>query len=149
METQSPVFLLADDDGDDRELFVQALAELDKDIVCYLAEDGSQVFELLEEHPQRPPHIIFLDVNMPRINGWECLSRLKHDSAHSGITVIMYSTSSTPAEVERALTVGARCFVAKPYDYEDLKRMLQTTIANMDANLGAALNRLTGVKCAR
>lgn len=146
MQPANSVFLLADDDGDDRELFTVALKEVDEDIVCYLATNGSEVFEVLEQCTQRLPDIIFLDVNMPRMNGWECLSRLQSDAAYAQIPVILYSTSSLPQDVERGLTGGAKCFITKPTDFEDLKQMLRVTAVNVGGDL-QALGQLAKAKC--
>ena len=69
-------FLLIDDDRDDRELFVEALAEIDDAILCDLAEDGREAINKLESKTFARPNVIFLDVNMPVMSGWECLLQL-------------------------------------------------------------------------
>ncbi len=68
-------FLLADDDTDDRELFREALAKIDSPIICYCASDGKEVLAKLNNKDFLLPDIIFLNVNMLGMNGWECLTK--------------------------------------------------------------------------
>src|SRR6185437_2146398 len=77
---RSPVvnkkFLLADDDVDDAEIFIEALSHIAPDIQCHTAGNGLELFEWLSKHPDKPD-MIFLDINMPLMNGWESLKKLK------------------------------------------------------------------------
>ena len=63
------IFLLADDDSDDRSLFKEALEQVDPSIICYCVADGNQVFKVLEDEELETPNIIFLDINMSGMNG--------------------------------------------------------------------------------
>lgn len=119
--------LLVDDDMDDSELFLEAMGEIDSSITCYNACDGEQALEKLQQI--QPPDMIFLDINMPRMDGWQCLSILKSNPVYSNIPVIMYSTSSHQREVNRALELGAKGFFAKPESYKELIVTLKTVVA--------------------
>ena len=118
-------FLLVDDDSDDTELFCEALNEIDHSVHCHFALDGEEALSLLQEIK---PNVIFLDINMPGMNGWDCLSLLKSNEESKNIPVIMYSTSSHKTEVEKAFNMGALSFFSKPSDYKELKAMLQDVV---------------------
>ena len=125
-------FFLVDDDTDDAGLFCEALKEVDPSAVCHLASHGEEALEILER--VGAPDIIFLDINMPRMNGWECLAELKTSDAYKDIPVIMYSTSSYQREIDIAKEAGALCFFTKPDSYKDLKKMLRFVTGLVDEN---------------
>ena len=132
---EKPFFLLADDDRDDAELFGEALVSIDPPVDFQHVEDGRGVFDFLSDPGNRKPHLIFLDLNMPQMSGWQCLAKLKNDAYFQKIPVIMYSTSSHPRDKEIAMDLGALGFITKPTDFKILKRMLQTIAVNMGGDL--------------
>jgi len=117
-------FLLIDDDTDDRELFSEALAAVDPVIICDQATDGAEAFSLLRNNLISAPDIIFLDINMPVMNGWQFLSSLKKEEGLRDIPVIMYSTSSNSKDKRIANEMGALCFITKPHAFPKLQSML-------------------------
>lgn len=117
------VFLLVDDDSDDSELFSEAIHENDAEIAVHAAANGREAFRVLDQIER--PDIIFLDINMPIMNGWECLTRLKTSNEYKDIPVIMYSTSSHKKDIDLAAETGAAAFMSKPHDYQELRRILQ------------------------
>jgi CheY-like chemotaxis protein len=121
--------LLADDDRDDRELFTEALASIDPSIVCEEAEDGKQAIQRLAAGQADLPNLIFLDINMPVMSGWEVLKHLKGNIHYANIPVIMYTTASGEREKRIAADLGAICFVTKPDDIRLVKNM-QWTVLN-------------------
>jgi CheY-like chemotaxis protein len=125
MDLNKKIFLLIDDDKDDRELFVEAVESFDSQITGYMAVDGQQALDLLESLSDGLPDIIFLDINMPVMNGWHCLKALKHDERYRHIPVIMYSTSSHQREVDIAIDLGALCFCVKPEKFSTMKHILE------------------------
>lgn len=133
--TKHPVkiFLLADDDRDDRDLFSEALAALDPEIVCQGVEDGKQALKLLATAPARPA-IIFVDINMPVMNGWDFLRKLKSDEQYLNIPVVVYSTSSREKDREIAHELGAVCFVTKPDNFKMVKGMLEVVLEHVKRN---------------
>jgi CheY-like chemotaxis protein len=122
--TESKFFLLADDDSDDAELFKEALNSVNSSVHFEHVDDGHGVFKFLSNVNNRKPDIIFLDLNMPAMSGWQCLSKLKNDIYFKDIPVIMYSTSSHQRDKEIALELGALGFLTKPSDYKSLQKML-------------------------
>lgn len=140
------IFLLADDDMDDKELFQDALNEIDPSINCYFANDGKEALEILGDNTKLPPRIIFLDINMPGMDGWECLSILKSTTEYKDIPVIMYSTSSHRRDIDNALDNGALCFFTKPNEYSELKNILEIITGNIDGDLTASLTNYHGIR---
>jgi CheY-like chemotaxis protein len=120
----SQTFLLADDDSDDHELFQAALAELNRSIVFDKVLNGLQLINQLLEKNQSKPDIIFLDLNMPLMNGWRCLEALKGIENTKDIPVIIYSTSDQQLEEKKAEEMGALCFLKKPASFNTLINIL-------------------------
>ena len=117
------LFLLADDDSDDAELFGEALTVIDPPVSFQHVSDGHGVFSFLEKSDKKPD-IIFLDLNMPQMSGWQCLAKLKNDKGLKEIPVIMYSTSANPRDKEIAIELGAVGFITKPTDFKLLTKVL-------------------------
>jgi CheY-like chemotaxis protein len=127
-------FLLADDDQDDAELFIEALRNIDPSMVLYPAQNGKEALKTLQAQ-KADPDIIFLDVNMPEMDGWDCLANLKKDSHLKHIPVVMYSTSPTSLNGKRAIQEGAVCFLEKPPSYLLLKSFLSELSKASKTNL--------------
>jgi CheY-like chemotaxis protein len=117
-------FLLADDDRDDAELFGEALGSLNPPVKFIHVENGHGVFSVLNVKKEIKPDIIFLDLNMPELSGWQCLARLKNDVFFKDIPVIMYSTSSNARDREIAIELGATGFITKPSSFNTLISIL-------------------------
>jgi CheY-like chemotaxis protein len=133
--------MLADDDRDDTDMFCEALTEIDKSIVCHCAVNGEALLKILYSLDQNPL-LIFLDMNMPIMDGRECLKVLKSDERYRLIPVIMISTSSHQRDVEISLQLGALGYFVKPSDFNDLTDVLQIIKDNLGAGLKEALVNL-------
>jgi CheY-like chemotaxis protein len=138
------VFLLVDDDVDDTEMFIEALAGIDNSIKCHNAVDGRVALEKLNELDNNP-NLIFLDINMPVMNGWQFLKIIKEDERYKQIPVIVISTSSHQRETTIALELGALCYLTKPNDFEILKNVLQLIVKHLDEGLPNALQNIQAV----
>jgi CheY-like chemotaxis protein len=90
------------DDKDISELY-----KVDPYIVCYVDHNGKTAIDKLKRGEYLLPDIIFIDINMPGMNGWQCLEELKRDLRFRDIPVIMYSTSSYTGDADRAIELGA------------------------------------------
>jgi CheY-like chemotaxis protein len=117
-------FWLAEDDSDDLDFFIEALLAIDQSISVVSAQNGQELLEKLSSSKFGNPDLIFLDINMPIMDGWECLHRLKKNVGSKDIPVVMYSTSSAMKNGQRAIDAGAFCFYEKPNSFLLLKDFL-------------------------
>ncbi len=115
--------LLVDDDADDQFFFIDAIKSLQLDVDCAIANDGLEAIHILLDILP-PPSVIFLDLNMPKMNGYECLQKIKRMDRCKDIPVVIFSTSSNPKEKERTQKLGAKRFITKTSDYKELKSQL-------------------------
>ena len=113
--------LLNDHYHDDRFLFEEALLSADPDITYQSAVDGLDAIDKLKKGSL--PDVIFLDVNMPRMNGIACLQELRQIPLLSEIAVIMYSTSSYYRD--ECFKLGADAYIEKPSDFAKLCEKLK------------------------
>ncbi|HEX8517364.1 MAG TPA: response regulator [Bacteroidia bacterium] len=114
---------LIDDDIDDQKIFSIITEEIDADIVCLFAGDGTEGLAKLNTIEQLPD-IIFLDVNMPKMDGVECLQRLKQAERLKDIPVFMYSTTADPETVSATKKMGIEDYIVKPNNINDLVNIL-------------------------
>jgi len=115
--------LYADDDAEDREIFFEAIQEINPVIKVLLSKDGQDALEILGVLKQTPD-FIFLDINMPRVNGMECLIKLKSDDRLKNVPVIIHSTTVDSREEKKLISLGADEFISKPNSFEELKGSL-------------------------
>lgn len=115
---------LADDDWDDVELFQEALEEICEACTLTSSKDGIDLLNKLSSSSCPLPEVMFIDVNMPIMDGLDCLEQIRSQSSLRDIPVIILTTSASPITVERAYKLGANMFVVKPTDYNELKDML-------------------------
>ena len=134
--------LLVDDDADDRSLFCEAWQLAAPEIICSTARNGRHALSMLEKKEIELPAIIFLDVNMPIINGWQLLALLKKDLSYKMIPVVMYSTSSSQEDINKAHQLGAFCFFTKPHDFRVLEKCLEAVAENLHND---SLSNLTNI----
>lgn len=135
-------FLLVDDDPDDTFLFGEVLHDIDPSIVFLTAANGQEALDMLKSTTS-VPDLIFLDLNMPRMGGVECLSTLKADGALKDIPVIIYTTSSQSRDIEETIRKGAMCFITKPSNMKELTEILSVLIKSLPANLQEAIRSLS------
>jgi CheY-like chemotaxis protein len=120
------ILLLADDDKDDCLFFKDALEELPIMAKLTTVHDGEQLMQLLaeEQFTPPPPHVLFLDLNMPRKNGFEVLSELKLDEKLSKLPVIIFSTSFEEDVANLLYKKGAHYYIRKPAEFSQLKKVI-------------------------
>jgi CheY-like chemotaxis protein len=116
-------FLIVDDDADDRFFFIRALSKVNPAYHCSIAKNGVDAIEKLKDM-QPLPDYIFLDFNMPKMNGLDCLGILKSDLALHHIPVIIYSTSVYSKDIEKAKACGAAHYLPKPLDIQLLPELI-------------------------
>ena len=120
--------LMVDDDADDQLFFKDALKEISESFNCETANNGVDAFKKLEIPP--PPDIIFLDLNMPLMNGFECLRLLKEQEKYKNIPVIVYTTTNDKKTIEHIRTLGAVAFFHKPIDFKHLLGKLNKILSS-------------------
>ena len=118
------VFFLIDDDPDDQFIFQMALNDISQTIECRTADNGVTALEQLHKPTISRPDFIFLDLNMPLMNGKECLKEIRKSIKLQSIPVVIYTTSSDPQEIEACLRLGADHFVTKPTSISKLADIL-------------------------
>jgi CheY-like chemotaxis protein len=117
--TLSPfVLLLAEDEPADAHLVQVALKENRILADLYHVLDGREALEFLRQPQQPRPNLILLDLNMPRMDGRECLAAIKSDPAIKDIPVVILTTSDVERDIVSAYTLGAAGFITKPMDLE-------------------------------
>jgi len=125
---QTKNIYLVDDDVDDQLFFTDALKEIDANISCSIANNGREALENLRKMTSLP-EILFLDLNMPFMNGYECLSELKNELKLSRIPVVIFTTSNDPKDAEITHQLGAEVFLSKPNEFRLLREKLEKILA--------------------
>jgi len=121
--------LLADDDADDRFFFSTALAEMTMDSELKLLHDGVALMDYLRHaEDEKLPDIMFLDMNMPRKSGMECLKEIRAERRFDTICIVIYSTFDTDDQVDAILAAGANIYFNKPSEMEKIKDMIRQVI---------------------
>lgn len=119
------ICLLVDDDLDDHEIFSLALKEANDPVEIVRAYDGVEALCHLRDNAHERPDFIFLDLNMPRMNGKQCLEQIKEDSHLRSIPVVIYSTSSEIKDLIDAQHLGAIAYIVKSASIHELTMALE------------------------
>ena len=123
------IIFLADDDADDRKFFEDALKQVTIPTNLTFASDGLELMSNLEtviEPP--PPDIIFLDLNMPLKNGFECLEEIRNTPKLKAIPIVIFSTTANEEAVNKAYQHGANHYVCKPPSFQLLIKAVETVL---------------------
>ncbi len=120
--------LIVDDDPDDRELFCEAVAQIDYTIHCSQAKNGDEALKMLENNVMLPDYI-FLDLNMPRMDGRQCLKKLKTCPLLQKIPVVIYSTSKLQGDIDETAKNGAVYFITKPSKLAHLQDAIRLVLS--------------------
>ena len=134
MNSKQLNILLAEDDQDDREFFDTALKEIPIPTILTTVNDGEQLMDYLYKNSGHLPNVLFLDLNMPRKNGFECLCEIKEDEKLKDMLVVMFSTSFPRSIIyeedliKTLLKIGAHDFIRKSVDLAYLKEVIHQVI---------------------
>ncbi len=126
--------LLADDDLDDCTFFEDALEELPISATLLTVNDGVQLMNFLSAKFDSLPDALFLDLNMPRKSGFECLSEIKLTDNLKDLPVIIFSTSLDMEVVNLLYQQGAHYYVRKPGEYNKLKKVILEAVTLTSKN---------------
>ena len=124
--------LLIDDDEDDQILFVDAVKGIDGTMLFEIGNNGLEALALLR-NAQKLPDMIFLDLNMPKMNGYEVLTELANDVVLKAIPVVIYTTSSSQADQLRTQEMGAHYFLTKPSNLLHFESELTKILRSVEA----------------
>ncbi len=127
-KTKLTIIYLADDDADDCSFFEDALKELSIETQLTIVNDGVALMSALNEKVPPPPYVIFLDLNMPRKNGFECLDEIRQNPRFNEIPVVIFSTTENNEIVDKTYTLGANYYICKPNSHERLKNVIETVL---------------------
>ncbi|MCK0123069.1 response regulator [Gelidibacter sp. F2691] len=120
--------VLADDDEDDRLFFVEAFEELKIQTKVEVYKDGIELMNALNQPQSVLPNILFLDLNMPKKSGLECLIEIKENERFKDIAIAIYSTSASEEDIENTFVQGANIYIKKPSAFNDLKKILSDVV---------------------
>lgn len=120
--------LLADDDDDDRLFFKDAIEDVKVKTIVTMVNDGVELMEYLNNNEFQLPNLVFIDLNMPRKSGMECLKEIRSNPKLTELTIAIYSTSGSEKDIEETFVKGANIYIKKPNDFEVLKTLLAKVI---------------------
>ncbi len=135
MTSKKLQILLADDDIDDCHFFTEALEVLPVDTKLKIVNDGVELMDYLSENTEQLPHVLFLDINMPRKNGFECLSEIKHHEQMKDLPVIMFSTSNERDKINILFKNGADVYIRKPSNFAQLVQVINHALPMAAENI--------------
>lgn len=133
METKDFTVLLVEDDLNDIFLVKRAFKLTELDVPLQVVTDGQEAISYLKgdgkyadrtAHPV--PHLIVMDIHMPRKSGFEVLEWVKRDGLLRRIPIVIVSSSDNPAEINRAYELGANAYMVKPMDFRAVEHLFQS-----------------------
>ncbi|MFD2940687.1 response regulator [Flavobacterium notoginsengisoli] len=136
MSTEQYNLLLADDDEDDCLFFKEALDETSINAPLSIVHDGVQLMDYLKSNNTTAnfPDVLFLDLNMPKKNGLECLAEIKADEKLKKLPVIIFSTSLDSEIINNLYKNGASYYIRKPGDFSKLKKVIEIALTAASEN---------------
>jgi two-component system response regulator len=127
---QKYCILVADDDTDDQFMLKEAFASLNFDKEIRTVENGEELLDYLNAKGKYCdallpiPKLILLDLNMPKIDGRQCLRLIRTNPQYSKIPIIIFSTSNNPEDITQSYELGANSYIIKPYSYNELVEII-------------------------
>jgi chemotaxis family two-component system response regulator Rcp1 len=122
--------LLVEDSESDARLLREVLSEINEEVRLHVVRDGQEAIAFLTY--QGPyldavrPHVILLDLNMPKMNGLEVLARVKNDPWLGSIPVIVLTASGAEADIVRSYKLRANCYLVKPGELKEFEELVSS-----------------------
>ena len=122
--------IVADDDTDDQFMLKEAFSSLNFDKEICTVENGEELLDYLNKRGKYNdmnlpvPKLILLDLNMPKIDGRQCLRMIKENKNFCKIPIIIFSTSNNPEDISQSYELGANSYIIKPYSYNELVEII-------------------------
>jgi CheY-like chemotaxis protein len=127
--------LLVEDNPHDAQLFLLALKKKSLDSKVFVVKDGAEAIEFIFNHGKYAHRkgigtlrLIFLDLKLPKLNGFEVLERIRADRSLSGLPVVIHSSSAVESDISRAYDLGANSYVVKPIDFKEHARSMTDAV---------------------
>ena len=120
--------LLVDDDRDDQDIFKFALNKVFPEFRCIIADDGDIAMRILQQQ-DRSPEFIVMDINLPRLNGLDCLAAIRKIHDLQEIPIFMYSTCGQSDIIQKCMSLGASGFYTKSSNLTDLENSLRDIVS--------------------
>ncbi len=129
MLTRSPVdggslILVVEDSSDDARMTIRALTKLDTSPTIKLVRDGSEALEALVGQDACRPELIFLDLKLPKVHGFEVLRELRNNPNTREIPIVVLTSSDDPKDIAKAAELGATEYLCKPMDWTHYTRVV-------------------------
>lgn len=122
---------VVDDDEDDRYIFQKALKETAIPVIVSQITNGIELLACLKSDMELP-NIIFLDINMPLMDGLTALEQIRSNEVYREVSIIIFSTSDNPVSIRRAYRLGAQLYLRKPDRYDDYLLLLKSILSYTD-----------------
>jgi CheY-like chemotaxis protein len=127
------LILVADDDENDLKMTLAALTRVgtDPEVEVHTVHDGAEALDYLhgegafKDRPAGNPQVLLLDLNMPRIDGWEVLRQVKSEANLKTIPVVVFTSSSRDHDVEQCYGLGVNAYVVKPIDFQEFTEVVR------------------------
>jgi CheY-like chemotaxis protein len=130
MQTAQHLVLMVDDDEDDLLLAQDALAEAQLALRFAYVRNGEEILDYLYQRGEfanaSHPNLIFLDLNMPKKDGWEALTEIKANPEFRHIPIIVFTTTRSANEIQQVYRLGASSFIVKPGSFEKMVELFKT-----------------------
>ncbi|GAA3001674.1 response regulator [Actinokineospora diospyrosa] len=126
--TDANLVLVVEDSEVDREAIDRALSRSHPELLLEFLPNGNAVLERLRD-PTRPrPALMFLDLSMPGVDGYGVLSAVRADPDFAALTIIVLTSSTTSADIERCYAAGADSYIYKPVNFALFRTVLQGAV---------------------
>ncbi|MEE1899342.1 response regulator [Flavobacterium rakeshii] len=116
-----------DDDQEDIDFFREIIDIIDTNVKVVTQRNGEELLHALD-NPPPTPYLVFLDINMPGMNGLETLRRMRESEKHKDLPVVMFSTSSDDITIQQSKDLGASFYVPKSGAFDKLKKSIEHTL---------------------
>ena len=123
MKNEFTIFY-TDDDPEDLEFFKEIVEGIDEDLVVVTQSNGQELLSALD-NPPPAPQLVFLDINMPGMNGYDILSKLRALGSHNELPIIMFTTSTDTEAISKSRELGATYYLPKSGAFDGLKKSIE------------------------
>lgn len=123
---KNKTIVYVDDDEDDRDIFREVMRDVNPNLKLVLAKDGQDALTKLQD---LNPICLFIDMNMPKMNGLQLLAILKQDPVLAEIPAFILTTALTPNQTHEIKSLGARDYLIKPSSFEEFKNLLRSSLS--------------------